>query len=149
MLSRTAWIQQWLTVPPHLTGKERWGYATYSMAIPLAWMAHVAFILLFLYWRVLPLALFNVLSVVIWTLAFLTKQRLYLRLTFFMMYFEILAHAVLCFLFLGWGFGYQYQMTGIFVAPFLMPLKKWESLLAALIMAWVTVWAYQYSRGCN
>ena len=110
MLSRTAWIHQWLTVPPTLTGKERWGHGTYIIAIPLAWIAHVAFLFLFLSWRVLPLALFNVLSVVLWTLAFLTKQRLYLRLTFVMTYFEILAHAVLCFLFLGWGFGYQYRL---------------------------------------
>lgn len=139
------WIQKWVTVPPHLTGKERWGYGVYNIAIPLAWSVHSGFIFLFLYWQVLPLALFNVLSVLIWSLAFFTKQRLYLRFTFFMIYLEILVHAVLCFLFLGWGFGYQYQIVGIFVAPFLIPIKKKESIFAATSIAAVTVWAHQYT----
>jgi class 3 adenylate cyclase len=138
-------IQKWLTVPPTLRGKERWGYGVYNIAIPLAWSIHVAFTFLFLYWQVPPLALFNMLSVVIWSLAFFTKQRLHLRLTFFMIYFEILAHAILCFLFLGWGFGYQYQIIGVFVAPFLIPLRKRESIFTAVIMAGVTAWAYQYT----
>jgi class 3 adenylate cyclase len=132
-------------MPSHLTGKERWSYGLYNIAIPLAWVVHFAFIFLFLYWQVFPLALFNVLSVLIWTLAFFTKQRLYLRLTFFMLYFEVLAHAILCFLFLGWGFGYQYQIISVFVAPFLIPIKKRESIFAAVIIAGVTAWAHQYT----
>ncbi len=63
-------------MPPGLTSEQRRFYATGAAGIPQGWVAHLLYILLFVYWGVWPLAIFNVFSVLIWTaVIILWRQR--------------------------------------------------------------------------
>lgn len=139
------WMRSWFAVPPELTGKERWAYGPFTILVPIAVMSHVGFFSLFLYWHVFPLAIFNVFSILIWSLAFWTTKRLYLRLTPLMCSTEILAHGIVCFVFVGWDFGYQYHMIPVLAMAFLVPVNRWESLVSVLSFALVLLWARHYT----
>jgi len=140
-------LQQWLTVPGGLTSKQRWTYTALTVGIPLAWITHFGFIFLFLYWDILPLAAANVLSVSVWTFAIYTRNRLYLRLSYFIALAEILGHAMLCLLFLGWAFGIQYHLISILAVTLQVPLRKaWHMVAIWLLIMGVFVGGYLYTE---
>src|SRR5689334_16277966 len=81
-------------------------------------VAHAGFIVLFAVFGVPALALFNVLSVAVWTAARVANQRLHPRLASALLFGEVSVHASLALGLLGWRTGFHYYLVP--VIPFLM-----------------------------
>jgi len=127
-----------MAIPPELTGKTRWSYAG-GLSSPVPLVIHIIYLILFLYWRVFPLALINVGSVMIWMLACWRIKRGNVKLVFYLMWIEVVVHALLCFVFVGWGFGIQYYLISVVVLPFFVPTTIRESLIWACLAAAVYI----------
>jgi serine phosphatase RsbU (regulator of sigma subunit) len=83
---------------------------------------HFLFIPLFALTGVIPLALFNILSVVTWFGAIFLNRKGHFVKAFFIIDLEILAHAILCVVIIGWGAGFQYYLIIMPMAVFLARL---------------------------
>lgn len=79
----------------------------YKLAFALCMLAHTFYLVAFYLLDVMPLAAFNVLSVLLYltgTIAIGEKSRL--GVWRFLLFLELLAHCVLCNYFIGWGYGF-------------------------------------------
>ena len=85
--------------------------------------AHAMFLIIFLFLSVKFLALFNIISVTAWSIAFLLLRRGYIWQSFAVGATELIAHAVVCVVVIGWDTGFQYY---IFVLPTLIALSHWK-----------------------
>lgn len=87
----------------------------------VAWVgitAHAAFVPLFFALGLVELALFNVLSVVAWVTAKTLNERSRCTKAMWLIYVEVLGHAVLAVTTLGWVSGFQYYLIPLI--PFVM-----------------------------
>ena len=99
-------------------GRER---ALAAWSIPLAAILHFSYILLFAYWQVWPLTIFNIFSVLFYVgllsiVLRLEKQSLANSLAMA----EIVVHQALVIFYIGWGFGAQYLLLLTMVLMFLL-----------------------------
>lgn len=100
--------EQWMVTPPDLSPAERRAHTMATVGGPSSLLVHAFYIFLFVYWGVWPLALFNVFSVIIWTLAILYSSRRRYSLALLLGYIEVCLHSLLVIIFIGWGFGAHY-----------------------------------------
>jgi class 3 adenylate cyclase len=114
------------------------------MVFPVTLLVHLFYIFLFAVWDVRPLAIFNIFSVILWFVALLLwrKQRLILASALGM--FEVLAHATLVIIFLGWGFGGQYYTVVLLVGIVLISLfpRRVNLTLSVFIILLFIGWYY-------
>ena len=107
-----------------------------GVGIPIGWLTHVAYIFLFAAWRVWPLVIFNIFSVVVWTAVLLLWRQRRWKMTYGLIFLEVSLHALIAIRFLGWGFGVQYYLLLLLQTGFLMP---WSRRTAAAITAATTL----------
>jgi sigma-B regulation protein RsbU (phosphoserine phosphatase) len=110
------------------------GYYCYLTAL----LAHALFIILFLYIEVYFLALFNILSVTIWATSFYLHRRGAILFGFNLGSVEIIIHAILCIVMIGWGAGFQYYLIYPAIVLFFTP---WSSSVKA---TWTVIYSCTY-----
>ena len=103
-------LERWFTVPPGLSKDEERLHNSVGVGLPLGWLVHFFYIFLFAYWGVWPLSVFNIFSVLIYTVAiYLWRQQRYVLATGLVM-LEVILHYALAIILIGWGFGAQYYL---------------------------------------
>jgi diguanylate cyclase (GGDEF)-like protein len=101
-------------------------------------LAHAGFIGLFAFFRVWPLAIFNVLSVAVWIWARVANQKLQPRLAALFIGVEVTLHAIAACALLGWSSGFYYYLIPLI--PFLLfhdQLSTRTVVTSALVVAGV------------
>jgi diguanylate cyclase (GGDEF)-like protein len=108
--------------------------------------AHAAFVPLFLALELPHLALFNVLSVVLWVTAKIVNQRGRCTPAMWLIFAEVMGHAVLAVMTLGWASGFQNYLIPLI--PFVMfndrlraPVAVIASFIALLTFASLSAFA--------
>jgi len=103
-------LERWFTVPPGLSKDEERLHNSVGVGLPLGWLVHFFYIFLFAYWGVWPLSVFNIFSVLIYTVAiYLWRQQRYVLATGLVI-LEVILHYALAIILIGWGFGAQYYL---------------------------------------
>ena len=96
-----------------------WVFFNYSSFLALA--VHFLFIFMFALVGVKPLALFNVASTIIWAFSVYINLKGYSKTSLTLGSIEILLHAWLCTLIIGWNTGFHYYILFMPVVYFLAP----------------------------
>jgi len=111
---------------------------------------HFSFIFFFMYLGVRELSLFNVLSVLLWILALAINLKGHLTLGYSIGNIEVVAHALLCTIYLGWESGFHYYVLTFPVALFavgIWTVGRTILLIAANALAYVLIFHFsQYSN---
>jgi class 3 adenylate cyclase len=97
-------------------------------------LIHFSFIFLFIILGVKELALFNILSVLLWLFSLVMNLKGFMFAGFFLGNIEVVLHALLCTLLLGWESGFHYYILVFAVVAFpfaLLGLMKTVILIAA------------------
>jgi class 3 adenylate cyclase len=81
-------------------------------------LIHFSFIFLFLLLGVKELALFNILSVLLWSFSFIMNLKGFMFAGFFLGNIEVVMHAFLCTILLGWESGFHYYILVFPVVTF-------------------------------
>jgi adenylate cyclase len=136
--------ESWSSVPDDFTSAERRLYSFSVLALPATWLIHLFYIFLFAAWGVWPLAIVNVFSVFLWSVAALLLRKQHHAMALAVVIFEVLAHATMVIIFLGWGFGMQYLAIPLFVGIVLISLyPRWVNMtLSVFIMLLFIGWYY-------
>jgi class 3 adenylate cyclase len=130
-LRRAATIE----VPRDLAARERWYYSAAVVGCPASIVGHVAFALVFWYWGIWQMALYNVGAVVLWAVTpVLLRQRKF-GLHFFVLAAELACHAILATLFLGWLAGAQYYLILVPITAVLAPSRIQTTALYSFLAA--------------
>ncbi len=109
--------------PKHRTPLFVRGILFGNYAYPSGVLAHALFLAVFLFIGVRILAYFNILSVILFATAYILHRRGYLWTAYYLITIEIITHAALCTVIIGWDTGFQYY---VFIQPavvFLLPGK--------------------------
>jgi hypothetical protein len=89
---------------------------------------HLFLIFLFAYLGVPALSVYNALSLGLWVLIVILVKRGYVAQAYPLAFFELVIHAGLVVLFLGWDFGAQYYLLPALSAAILVPIKRWQHI---------------------
>ena len=90
---------------------------------PTGLLSHFLFLVIFALIGVTILAIFNIFSILLFATGFFLHRRGYLWLAFYLVTFEIIAHAALAIAVIGWDAGFQYYILLGPVVIFLLPAK--------------------------
>jgi class 3 adenylate cyclase len=121
-------------------------YRAYVLSCTLGLGFHLAFIVLFWSVGVVPLALFNILSVVLWAAALWLMKRGRVVASFLCMVTEVTVHAVLAVYFVGGDLGFQYFLITLSVASFMLTGYRRQVTLLAILLAALFVGLYFYDQ---
>ena len=116
-----------------------------TVTIPLALIIHLLYIPLF-YWMGLPvLVIYNIISTGAWFLVLHLVRRVRFNEAWCVFTTEIFIQAILCVLYAGWAFGYQYYLFTLVGISFLLPnntkLSMTIAVLAILEFGVLAIWA--------
>lgn len=125
-----------LSVPGHVPSEFSRYYTYWKIFYALAGIAHLTVLLLFLRLGVLPMAVFGVLSVAVYILAFALLQRGYFRTAFWCAIVELVGHGVAATLYVGVDYGFQYYPLLVLILLFIQPFYgvRVASFVAALTL---------------
>ncbi len=102
-------------------------------------VGHLAFIPLFAALGIIPLALYNVASVLVFTVCIAVNKAGRHRAAFFVGAVEVVVHSALCALLIGWDTGFHYFIVG--VIPFAMMIPGLRSSIRTT-MAFIVLVLY-------
>lgn len=88
-------------------------------------VGHAAFIFLFLWLGVMPLAVYNAASCIAFLVCIRLNRAHRYTVAFFVATGEVVLHSVLCAFFVGWGAGFHYFIVGI--VPFVALIPAWKA----------------------
>ncbi|TVR56945.1 MAG: GGDEF domain-containing protein [Spirochaetaceae bacterium] len=88
-------------------------------------VGHAAFIVLFAWLGVVPLAVYNVASCMVFIVGLRLNRAHRYTVAFFIATGEVVLHSVLCAFFVGWGAGFHYFIVGI--VPFVALIPAWKT----------------------
>jgi hypothetical protein len=115
------------------------GYIFGNYAYPSGLLAHVLFLIIFSLLGVTPLAYFNIFSVILWASAIFIHRKGYLWFAYYLITFEIIAHAAICTAVIGWEAGFQYYVLVQPSVVFLLPGKLSQKTVIAAIYTFTFV----------
>jgi guanylate cyclase len=104
-------MRDWLPLAPDATAAQRRWHTAVRLGYPWGAAVHVAYIAVFAWWGVWPMTVVNVVSVLAWVLGIVWARRGWLSRSLWPIYLEVVVHALLVWVFLGWGFGIQYLLV--------------------------------------
>ena len=93
-------------------------------------LAHVLFLFIFAFLSIKALVFFNIISIIVWTVALILIRQGYDWQGYTIGAIEHIIHAALCVVLIGWDTGFQYY---IFIHPALMVLSHWKVQVKILI----------------
>ena len=140
-------MQAWFTPPPGLTPRERWFYTGSLIAYLCGCAWHFVLIFLFASFDVPALSLYNLLSLGFWVVIIAMVKRGHMRRAYWLAFFELVLHAALVVIFLGWDFGAQYYLLPAIPAAVLAPLKRRQHVALVTVVIGAYAGLYLYSRG--
>lgn len=112
-----------------------WVLANYSCI--MGGTVHFLFIFIFALVGVIPLALLNIVSSVIWAFAVYFNLKGFLKTSLIIADFEIIMHAYLCTIVIGWSTGFHYHILVMpsifFLTPFALSTKILLSVLNIIL----------------
>ncbi len=117
-----------------------------TFVYPLGFATHALFLVVFAFLGVKWLALFNILSVTMWATSFFLHRNGYFNLGFAIVTIEVIAHAGLCVIFLGWAAGFQFYLVPIPVVVFFTHWHTSRKALIALLFCVSFVLMHYYIR---
>ena len=88
-------------------------------------VGHAAFIFLFLGLGVMPLAVYNAASCIVFFVCLRLNRAHRYTLAFFVATGEVVLHSILCAFFVGWAAGFHYFIVGI--VPFVALIPAWKA----------------------
>ena len=103
-------------------------WANYSYVC--AALGHALFIIIFAFLSIKILAIFNIFSVIIWVTALVLIRAGYFWQSYIFCAIELIAHAALCVVIIGWDAGFQYY---IFIHPLIIFLVHWKTFVKVFI----------------
>ena len=138
-------IQNWLKPNQKLDPASERIFMIATVTIPLALIIHLLYIPLF-YWMGLPvLVIYNIISTGAWFLVLHLVRRVRFNEAWCVFTTEIFIQAILCVLYAGWAFGYQYYLFTLVGISFLLPnntkLSMTIAVLAILEFGVLAIWA--------
>lgn len=124
-----------LSLSRHINSESDEPIDTYSVLLDyctiIGFTTHVFFVFLFSVSKLWVLAAFNLLSVTLWFTAHFILQRGYKKTSQILGTFEVILHAIIATIFLGWYSGFHYYIVCIICFSFFTP--HWKT--SAQIMA--------------
>jgi sigma-B regulation protein RsbU (phosphoserine phosphatase) len=108
-----------------------WVFLNYSFL--MGGIVHFLFIFMFALVGVIPLALFNVASSIIWAFAVSFNLKGYSKAGLTLANIEIVLHAWLCTIIIGWNTGYHYHILVMPIVFFLSPWPLTSKIIASII----------------
>lgn len=102
------YINKILTGRARITDKQKFGVIVYSVAL-----VHFFLTLVFGYFKVYPLFVFNIVSVITYLSSSLLVRREHLLSVYFITYFEILLHSYVATIFIGWQCGFAQYIIAL------------------------------------
>lgn len=121
----------------------------YHMMIRSCIIIHIGYFLLFLVIGLWPMMIYNIFSICFFIVLSSVPGKLTIRRINLALHFEVVLHASLSILFLGWGFGFQYVILLMFSTAYVRPYdseKKFSVIsileLIAIILLKVYFWFF-------
>jgi sigma-B regulation protein RsbU (phosphoserine phosphatase) len=108
--------------PNNLPDKNYQSWVLINYSCTMGGVVHFFFIFLFAIVGVVPLALLNIGSTVIWALSVYFNLKGFMKTSLVFANFEIVMHAWLCTIFIGWNTGFHYHILVMPAIIFLTPL---------------------------
>jgi adenylate cyclase len=139
-------LERWSTVPPGLSKDEERLHNSVGVGLPLGWLVHFFYIFLFAYWGVWPLSVFNIFSVLIYTVAiYLWRQQRYVLATG-LVTLEVILHYALAIILIGWGFGAQYYLFfGFVMAVLNLRFQRMGTMFVNALYILLFIGGYYYT----
>jgi sigma-B regulation protein RsbU (phosphoserine phosphatase) len=104
-----------------------------NYAYPSGLLAHALFLVIFSLMGVTILAYFNIFSVILWAFAILVHRKGYLWIAYYLITIEIIAHAAICTVVIGWDAGFQYYVLIQPAVVFLLSGKMARKIILTAI----------------
>ena len=130
-----AFVRDLFAAPPQFPREQQRFVVLIAVAAAVAAPVHAGFVALFLWMGIMPLALYNVLSVAIWVCTPPLARRGYVYLPATLVAAEVAIHCALCTFFIGWNCGAAFMLLlfGPFVFGF--PFHRWYRALWIVIIS--------------
>jgi sigma-B regulation protein RsbU (phosphoserine phosphatase) len=116
--------------PPYVRAYIYLNYLSIMSAI-----FHAVAIIIFAIFSVQLLAIFNIFSVIVWVATFFLIREGYIWRGYIIGAIEVIAHAALCVVVIGWDAGFQYY---VFIQPIIIVFTPWKNFVKILIAATFT-----------
>jgi sigma-B regulation protein RsbU (phosphoserine phosphatase) len=102
-----------------------------NYAYPSGLLAHALFLVIFSLIGVTILTYYNIFSVILWAIAILAHRKGNLWRAYYLITIEIIAHAAICTVVIGWDAGFQYYVLIQPAVVFLLPGKPIRKTIIA------------------
>ena len=120
-------FQRFHELPDNLPTDHYRSWILMNYACTMGGVVHFLFIFTFALVGVIPLSLWNIISVVIWGFATYSNFKGSMKSAMTLANFEIVMHACLCTIIIGWTTGFHYHIlvmpSILFLTPFALPTK--------------------------
>lgn len=107
----------------HTTPSSIRSYIFANFVIINGIFTHSLFIIIFSFLSVKILSIFNIISVIMWVSSFALLRKGHFSQGYIIIAIELIAHAFLCVVVIGWDAGFQYY---VFITPFVIFLIHWK-----------------------
>jgi len=114
-------FQRFHELPDNLPASHYRSWVLLNYASLFGWIVHFLFIFLFALVGVIPLALFNIVSTLIWAFALFYTLKGSLQIATLLANIEVVLHAWLCTIVIGWDTGFHHYILFLPSLVFFMP----------------------------
>jgi len=121
-------------------------YRAFMLICVLGIAFHIAFIALFWSVGIMPMALFNVLSVAVWTAGLWLMKQGRVAASYLTIMLEVTVHAVLAVHLLGAGPGFQFFLIAGIMGSFIVPRYRRQIVVLGVLLAGLFVGLYFYDQ---
>ena len=132
--------------PAYLNIKEERYFIIGKITYNLGFLVHALWILLFYFLEIYELAIFNIFSVLVFSLSIKLNEKSKFMVAITFAYLEVVLHQWLAVYYVGWDTGFQYYIFGIVILPFLTekPKKTIKFILAFIGIVSFLFLRYRY-----
>lgn len=135
------------TLPENLIKDSYRYFATFNYIMLMGAGGHFMLLVIFGAFGITPLAYLNIVSVTFWLIALWLNLRGLFVIAIFLMLSELIAHAAVCVLIIGWESNFHYYLFIIIVASYFLPIKSiFRTMLISILFIFVGILLNFYSR---
>jgi sigma-B regulation protein RsbU (phosphoserine phosphatase) len=126
-------FQRFHELPDNLPASHYRSWVLINYSCIMGGIVHFLFIFIFAIVQVFPLALLNIVSSVIWAFAVYFNLKGSMKICLSLANFEIVMHALLCTIMIGWNTGFHYHILVMPAIVFLTPLNLKNKIMVSVI----------------
>lgn len=134
-------------LPENLSMKHYRYFVFINYAFLVAGLFHFAYIFIFAIFGLKILSIYNIFSSILWAFCIYLNIRGRRVIQLLLADIEVIIHAVLCVMTMGWGSGFHYYIFSIPLALFLSSWKIGNKILLCLFNYFIYIFLYHYSKG--